>query len=407
MDNNNHISVIRQWLSLLPINVLDRTLFDRYAKKLTIMKTILIFLAAQLNRWSSYEEIENQIHAHPQWQSLLQLTRISGSQLSRKLDQIPTELLEWMMVQGVAQVQALSSARGHNGITSKIGKLGIVDSSVISLPLRLCDWAALSPKECGVKMHLRLIADSPDSVYPDAILPTNVAVDDRYATLQLVTESDVTYVMDRGYEDFRKMDNWLSRDIKFVLRVRERVTTTCVEAYPVPEGSSILTDAKVKVGSSKSNYVMKRELRLVVFRDSKGRLYKLLTSRWDASAEEIAHIYKCRWLIELFFKWIKQHLRLVKVYSYKPQALWNQLFLGLLTSLLVLQIQLSTQTKRTPWQVLQLLRMYMYSTWTAFEVELNRQPTRRSRGRQPSAERHSTALRTSIGVIQQRKEKAR
>lgn len=399
MDNINQISVIRQWLSLLPINVFDRTLFDRYAKKLTITKTILIFLAAQLNRWASYEEMESQICAHPQWQELLQFTRISGSQLSRKLDQIPTELLEWMMVQGVSQVQALTSARTQRGFRGNIGKLGIVDSSVISLPLRLCDWASLSPRECGIKMHLRLIADSPDTVYPDAVLPTTANIDDRYATLHLVTESDVTYVMDRGYEDFRKMDDWLSRGIRFVVRVRERVKPAVLETYPVPEGSSILLDAKVKPGSPKSPYRMERELRLIVFQDDRGRTYKLFTSRWDASAEEIAHIYKCRWLIELFFKWMKQHLRLVKVYSYKPQALWNQLFLGLITSLLVLQIQLRTQTKRTPWQTLQLLRVYMYSTWRTFEAELNRKPSRSSQGRQPSPSPRPKSLRTSVGII--------
>ncbi|MFD2334707.1 IS4/IS5 family transposase, partial [Cohnella sp. GCM10020058] len=195
MDNNTQTSVIRQWLSLLPINVLERTVFDRYAKKLTIMKSIVIFLAAQLNRWSSYEEIETQIHAHPQWQELLQFPRISGSQLSRKLDRIPTEWLEWMMVQGVSRVQALNAGRGHHAFKGKVGKLAIVDSSVISLPLRLCDWASLSPQECGIKMHLRLIAESPDTVFPDAMLPTTANVDDRYATLHLVTDSDATYVM--------------------------------------------------------------------------------------------------------------------------------------------------------------------------------------------------------------------
>ncbi|WP_090711217.1 hypothetical protein [Paenibacillus typhae] len=95
MDNVNPNSVIRHFVSLLPVNVLEPTLFDYYIKKLTVMKSIFIFVAAQLNRWSSYSEIEAQIRAQTELQRLFHLESISGSQLSRSLDRLPTELLEW------------------------------------------------------------------------------------------------------------------------------------------------------------------------------------------------------------------------------------------------------------------------------------------------------------------------
>ncbi|TYR76204.1 transposase, partial [Rossellomorea vietnamensis] len=92
--------------------------------------------------------------------------------------------------------------------------------------------------------------------------------------------------------------------------------------YEVPEGKTILRDAKVILGAEKKM----RPVRLVEYQDSEGKTYKVATTRWDLSAIEIAEIYKNRWIIELFFKWIKQSLRFVKVWSTKPQGIWNQMF---------------------------------------------------------------------------------
>lgn len=395
MDNVTHESVIRQLFSLLPEEMKQRSLFDRYAKKLMVGTSIQIFVAAQLNNWSSYLDIETQIRAHPQWQDLFQLSSISGSQLSRKLDQIPTELLEWMFLQGAARMDRITHS--HSGVTKEIGKLLLIDSSGIRLPLNVGDWAKLSKNESGVKLHLRLVVASPDTSYPDDVVPTTKNVDDRAVAVDLVTASDATYVMDRGYEDYKKMDQWIGSNIRFVMRIRDRSLTTVVEDNPVPENSNIIRDAKVHVGGGFRS--MKLPIRLIEFLDDKGRRYRLLTSRWDVTAEEIAHIYKNRWLIELYFKWIKQHLRLVKLYSYKPQAIWNQIYLSLITSLLVKYVQMKTGTTESPWRVLQLIRTFMYQTWAALMKELFRNPTRSSRGRVRAESKQSPGLRTSIGKL--------
>jgi hypothetical protein len=396
MDNVSHLAVIRQLLSLLPPIVQERLVTaDRYVKKLSITKSILVFVAAQLNRWSSYEEMENKIRAEPQLQSILQLESISGAQLSRKLEKIPTELLQGIFLNGLARVQQLTSK--HTGITANIGRLAIIDSSTITLPLQLGDWARMTKDISGVKMHLRLLAVSPDTVFPDAVVPSTKNVGDRAVTVDLVVESDVTYVMDRGYDDYKRMDEWIDNDIRFVMRMRDRTVTTVLKERPLAEGSNITRDADVKVGGSFRT--MKNAVRLVEFYDEQGRLYRLFTSRWDISAEEIAHIYKCRWLVELFFKWIKQHLRLVKVHSYKPQALWNQIFLALIAYQLVHIVQLTTQTKKTTWRVLELLRSYMYHGWDSFEQALHRVPTRTSQGRQAGGTKKTVTLKTEVGIL--------
>jgi Transposase DDE domain len=396
MDNVSHLPVIRQLLSLLPPIVQERLVAaDRYAKKLTITKSILVFVAAQLNRWSSYEEMESKIRAESELQSILQLQSISGAQLSRKLEKIPTEILQTIFLHGLARIQQLTA--NHTGITASIGRLAIIDSSTISLPLRLGDWARMTKDVSGVKMHLRLLAVSPDTVFPDAVVPTTKNVGDRAVTVDLVVESDVTYVMDRGYDDYKRMDEWINNGIRFVMRMRERSLTTVLKERPLSEGSNIIQDADVQVGASSRG--MKNTVRLVEFYDDQGRFYRLFTSRWDISAEEVAHIYKCRWLVELFFKWTKQHLRLVKVHSYKPQALWNQIFLALIAYQLVAIVQLTSQTKKTTWRVLELLRTYMYHGWHSFQQALYRVPARTSQGRRAGGTNKPVTLKTEVGIL--------
>lgn len=356
------------------------------------MKSVFIFVVAQMNRWSSYSEIEAHIRAQSELQRLFHLDNISSSQLSRSLDCLPTELLEWILQQ-LAQ-RAKRRTASLSGISNTIGKLSIVDASSVSLSFGLGDWARVSRKASSVKMHLRLVAASPDTVFPDAMVPTTGNVGDRACALHLVIPSDTTYVMDRGYDDYKKMEAWSTDGIRFVMRLRDRAFTTVLEETPVKTEGRILRDAKVQLGSAFREE--KQTFRLIEFMDEQGRRYRLVTSIWDLSAEDIAQIYKSRWLVELFFKWIKQHLSTVHVHSYKPQAIWNQLFLVLITALLVQEVKASFATRHKPWQLLKLMRVYLYLPWSSLEQEMFR-PRRASKGKPPGVRPKPKILRTTVG----------
>lgn len=105
-----------------------------------------------------------------------------------------------------------------------------------------------------------------------------------------------------------------------------------------------------------------------------------------------------RWLVELFFKWIKQHLSTVHVHSYKPQAIWNQLFLVLITALLVQEMKASLAPKHTPWQLLKLMRVYLYLPWSSLEREVQR-PRKASKGKPRGAREKPKILRTTVGEL--------
>ncbi|MDR6554367.1 transposase, partial [Paenibacillus qinlingensis] len=169
---------------------------------------------------------------------------------------------------------------------------------------------------------------------------------------------------------------------------------------PVPANTNIVRDAIVQLGSTFRQ--TEKPLRLVEFLDDQGRKYRLATSCLDLDATEVAEIYRQRWLIELFFKWMKQHLRLVKLYSYEPQGVWNQIFLALITYAIAMHIQLESGTKLSLWDVLQSLRSCWYKTWNILENELYLLPTRKSRGRQQRAspmDKESPRLLTTVGIM--------
>src|SRR5690606_5723645 len=176
-------------------------------------------------------------------------------------------------------------------------------------------------------------------------------------TMGLLVEDDGTiYVMDRGYVKYKQFDEWAANGVRFITRINEKHCVYRVEKeLQVPPDTNIVRDAIVQFGSSASR--TKENLRLVEFLDDKGHKYRMATSCLDLDATEIADIYRQRWLIELFFKWMKQHLRLVKLYSYHPQGVWNQIFIALIAYAIAMHIQVKSGTKLSLWDVLQSLRV--------------------------------------------------
>lgn len=381
MGNFNRKNTVCQCLSMVPFEKLPALSIhqnDCGMKKLLTIPLLKAFIAAELKGWRSYSEIEEGLVADKQLCKELGITSISGSQLSRRIAQVPTELLQELFIQMVAKVRPL--CKDLVGISATIGKLKIIDSSRLRLPAALCEWTFVESNWTGVKVHVRLAVDNPQTTYPDKIIPSLGLVDDRRGAIPLVVEDDATYVMDRGYVDYKLMDEWDTNGIRYVIRMYANNKANVIEEYDVLPNSNIARDALVKLGSRFR--WMEREIRLVEFRDEEGKLYRVATNRWDLSPEEIAEIYKSRWLIELFFKWIKQHLPATKIHCTSPQGIWNEIYLAMIAYLLSMYIRLTTRTQKTQWQVLSMIRIYAQQAWSTFKQALKRKPSKTSRGRQ-------------------------
>jgi hypothetical protein len=236
-----------QCLSLLPTEDFDCPLID-YGKKLSSKALLKIFVAAQLDQWSSYSHIEEKLRAYPKLQKELDIESISGSQLCRRINDFPTEMVQKMFVKIVSQIRQLT--QGFDGISKEIGPLNIVDSTKIRLPENLCDWAFISKGHNAVKMHTRLVVISKDVVFPDKIVPSTGTVSDFESSDFLIEEDDATYVMDRGYPSRKNLMAWQEKNISFVVRITKNLVLYSQEEYE-PSLPSIKRDAKVLYGISK------------------------------------------------------------------------------------------------------------------------------------------------------------
>ncbi|WP_240689295.1 IS4 family transposase [Ammoniphilus sp. YIM 78166] len=313
--------LICQCLSLLPTEDFDCPLIDYGKYKLTTKSLLKVFVAAQLDQWSSYAHMEEKLRAYPKLCKEIGMEKISGSQLCRRINELPTEWIQKLFVRVVAIINQLTEDK--KGLPGGIGRLNIVDSTEIRLPKQLCDWAYISKDHHAVKIHTRLVVVSPDVAYPDKIIPSTGTVSDYESSSFLVEEADATYVMDRGYPSKDNLMEWQRKNISFVVRISKNLRLITLENHPTTH-PSVIQDAKVRYGLSKT------PVRYVEFKDEKDQTFRILTTRFDLTDVQIMEIYRNRWMIELFFKWVKQHLKLTKIWSTKPQGIWNQMFLALI-----------------------------------------------------------------------------
>jgi len=382
-------SVICQCLNLLRVSTSRDKVLDYRAQKLFVGSSILLFVEAQLQQRHSYYEIAEYLEANKHLQEMLQLESISPAQLSRKMRQLPTEQLQNVFLSLQSQIKELTQHKP--GLSAKIGKLELLDATELTLPSILSKWAYCSRSNHGVKMHTSLVIVDKDTMYPHKIVATTKDVADHEVAMHFTVDPDATYVMDRGYQVYDHFQYWTENRIKFVARVKEKSRLPIVKERELPKRKKgFVRDADVMLPN------LSTKLRLIEFTDEKGRLYRLVTNRWDLSAHQIAEVYKNRWQIELFFKWVKQHIRLVKPHGYTVEAIWNQMYIALIAYSLCLLIRLRLQCKQTMWQLLRLICIHADHPWSSLMEALWRKPKRTSKGRPKRTGRPPKVPRVSM-----------
>lgn len=379
MDNLPNLSTICQCLKQLELENYRLLLKDHRAKKLFTGNTIQLHVAGQLLGATSYDMLSEHLQANEMLQEMTSLSSISPSALSRKTNTLCTETLQALFVRLVQEIQLHHPDRLDKLPAGK--KLRLLDATELTLPMQRASWASYSKSKRGVKMHTRVVVADPEKVvYPDRVIASTADVNETELSLELVTDPEAIHVMDRGFQKHEHFERWDQPEhkINFVARIRENTKFEVTRDYRIPKASKgfIVWDRKVIINKCS------RKLRLIVFRGEQEKEYFLITNCFEATAAEIAQMYKYRWLIELFFKWIKQHLRLVKVFSYSPQGIWNQLYLVLIAFALCTLVRLQTKTPKSTWDVLKLLRIYANHPWQVMLQALRRAPTRTSKGRQ-------------------------
>jgi len=233
-----------------------------------------------------------------------------------------------------------------------------LDSTTIDLCLALFPWAKFRKHKAAVKMHTLL--DLHGNI-PTFISITDGKVHDVNILDEIMPEAGAFYVMDRGYVDFERLYVFTLNAAFFVVRTKSNVILQRRYSHPVDKTTGIRSDHTVILTAVGSAKVYPDALRRVSYLDVETRKrFKFLTNNFTLPAVTIAQIYKSRWQVELFFKWIKQHLRIKAFYGISENAVKTQIWIAVSVYVLVAIIRKRLMLPISLYQILQILSVTLF-----------------------------------------------
>jgi transposase len=233
-----------------------------------------------------------------------------------------------------------------------------LDSTTIDLCLSVFPWARFRKHKGAVKMHTLL--DLHGNI-PSFIRITDGKVHDVNILDEILIEAGAFYVMDRGYIDFKRLHAFARELAFFVVRTKENVLLQRRYSHPVDKSTGVRSDQTVILATDSSTAVYPDTLRRVVYFDAiTGKRLKFLTNNFTLPALNIAEIYKQRWQVELFFKWIKQHLRIKAFYGTSENAVKTQIWIAVSVYVLVAIVRKRLGLEAGLYQILQILSLTLF-----------------------------------------------
>jgi len=233
-----------------------------------------------------------------------------------------------------------------------------LDSTTIDLCLSLFPWARFRENKGAVKMHTLL--DLHGNI-PTFISITSGKVHDVNILDEIMPEAGAFYVMDRAYLDFARLYFFTLSAAFFVVRTKSNVILQRRYSHPVDNATGVRSDHTVVLTAIGSVKVYPDALRRVSYLDVEtGKRFKFLTNNFTLPAITIAHIYKSRWQVELFFKWIKQHLRIKSFYGTSENAVKTQIWIAVSIYVLVAIVRKRLGLEISLYQILQVLSVTLF-----------------------------------------------
>jgi hypothetical protein len=233
-----------------------------------------------------------------------------------------------------------------------------LDSTTIDLCLALFPWAKFRKHKAAVKMHTLL--DLHGNI-PTFISITDGKVHDVNILDEIWPEAGAFYVMDRGYVDFERLYRFTLSSAFFVVRTKSNVLIQRRYSHPVDKTTGVRSDHTVILTAINSAKAYPDALRRVSYLDVETRKrFKFLTNNFALPALTIAKIYKCRWQVELFFKWIKQHLRIKAFYGTSENAVKTQIWIAVSVYVLVAIVRKRLGLEASLYQILQILSVTLF-----------------------------------------------
>ncbi len=333
---NSGKNVFRQLLQFLPRHDFNlcvrRYRGEHWAKSFTTFDQFLCLSYAQLSGRESLRDIETCLNSH---RDKLYHVGFRGS-VSRTTLADANERREYRIFQDLGHVLigiAQALYRDEPLAIELKQPLYAFDSTTLDLCLSLFPWAEFRKTKAAVKMHT--LIDLRGSI-PTFVAVTTGKVHDVRMLDEMPVSEDAIYTMDRGYIDFARLYAIHKQGAFFVIRAKENLKFKRLYSSPKDKEAGIMADQVIALATQKSQKAYPERLRRVSYVDREGKKRLVfLTNNFDIPAKTVADVYKQRWGVELFFKWIKQHLRIKSFYGTSVNAVKSQIWVGLCVYLLV------------------------------------------------------------------------
>ena len=331
-------------------HLVDKYDGNRYVKHFTCWNQLLALMFGQLSNRESLRDLIVALEAHQSKRYHLGLGRepiakTTFATANQNRDyRIFEEFAFYMMDQA-------RSKRAMDIFKLKC-KVYAFDSTTIPLCLSVFWWAKFRKKKGGIKAHVLYDLESQVPAYFHI---TTASVHDSKAMKEIPYESGSYYVFDRGYNAFRELYRIHQHESFFIVRAKKNLQYKCIKwRRRMPR--NVLTDSEIMLTDYITSKKYKEKLRLVKFYDEEqGREFSFLTNAFHLSSLEVANLYKNRWQIELFFKWLKQHLKIKKFWGRTENAVRIQISAAIIAYCLVAIVQHDMRLERSTYEVLQIL----------------------------------------------------
>jgi hypothetical protein len=229
---------------------------------------------------------------------------------------------------------------GHKTKFRFKNRLLSLDSSVVTLCSKMFPWATWSRQKGAVKLHLTL---DHAGYLPEAMVITTGKYSELTVARRRRYARGTILVMDRGFVDFRWFDQLNQSGVLFMTRIKKDTPYKVVERHPIVAAKGIVSDERIQLTGKRSRKRYPERLRLVTIDTAEGERLRFLTNHMTLAASTIADIYKDRWQIEIFFKLLKQNLRIKSFVGTSANAVWIQIWTALIAMLLIKFLQLKAR----------------------------------------------------------------
>ena len=347
----HHSTVFSQLLKLFPRHEFRAAAQlhhrGRQLRAISRWDQFLALMLAQLTGRTSLRDLVANFNAQAHKLYHLGARTIARSSLARLNQHQPAELFELIFRRLLARTQTI--APGHRFRFK--AKLISLDASMVDLTASLFPWARYQATKGAIKLHIGL---DHDGHLPVFVHLTEGRSHELFWAKTLDLPPGSVVVFDRGFFDFEFFNQLIQNDIRFVTRMKRDIPYTVVERRQVRADKGVISDQIIRLKGRKARR-LGLQLRHINYRDPEtGRHYNFLTSAMDLAASTVTQVYKDRWQIELFFKWVKQNLRIKSFLGTSRNAVLSQLWVALTTYLLLAYLKF---LGRTGWSMSELLRL--------------------------------------------------